>query len=289
MLIARECAKISAVECTARVARLNQGTTALVLGCSLVLAIAGDAQSPRINLPQPTVLRFSPDTAGQQRATATFSWDLSKVSLKTEFAARAVAGNFRVVCTWDRDTTLFVDVSAAAGHGLPGRIGIAAQTGRSPITIEVQIPPEQQARGPVYVEIGRPTFTRGTGVLRGTLVASAAESGVPEPNERETTETAFQEGKLFSPSEVRAAEAKLKLDSSDWPARLSLLAYYSSSADLRMSKQEIIAARRRHILWAIENRPSAEDIFQLDEFKIGGKGWMADPEGLRLADKLGST
>lgn len=129
------------------------------------------------------------------------------------------------------------------------------------------------------------TIGRQNGVLRGTIVVSIPASGSEDTNGEQVASTALQEGRLLSLSEVNTAEAKLRTDPHDWPTRLSLLAYYSSSADLRMSRHEIVAARRRHILWVIENRPSAENIFQLGELNISGKGPLADPEGAILAER----
>ena len=176
-------------------------------------------------------------------------------------------------------------MSGAAGHGLPGRILLSTKTGQSPLTVEVQIPPEQVARGPVYVEFMGSPFQRGSGVVRGTMVASMTDAG--EADDQARSSNTLQEGTLLTLSEANAMEEELKTNPHDWSARLALLAYYSSSADLRMSKQQIIEARRRHILWAIENRAGAQDIFDLQDLRISKDGPWLTPRAWKRQNKPG--
>jgi hypothetical protein len=205
---------------------------------------------------------------------------------QTEFSIKAEAGELRVSCTWESNTQLSIYLTAAAGHGLPGRIGLATETGQSPVTIDVQVAPEQVARGAIYIEVTPSVFQRGvTGVVHGTIVASMAPGGAEKVEDQERVGSALEEGKLLTPSEVKAMETKVKSDPHDWSTRLSLLAYYSSSADLRASKPQIVAARRRHILWVIENRPTATDIFDIAELQMNNKGSLADPDGAKEAEQ----
>jgi hypothetical protein len=237
--------------------------------------------------PPPTLLKFSPNAAGELTVTTPFSLRLSTPGFpNTEFSIKAGTGVLRIVCTWEANNTLQISVTAAAGHGLPGRIGLASQIGQSPVTIEAQVPPEQTTRGPIYVEISGSPFQRGgAGVVHGTIVATMATGGAERLDDQERVRSALEEGKLLSPSEVNAMEAKLKSDPHDWSTRLSLLAYYSSSADLRTSKAQILAARRRHILWVIENRDTARDVFDMPELQMSRKGPLADPEGAKEAEQ----
>jgi hypothetical protein len=251
------------------------------------IAIVAHAQTARGGPPSPVSLKFSSDAAGERTVSTPFSLRLSAPGLpKTEFSIAADAGVLRVLCTWESHTQLSIYLTAAAGHGLPGRIGLATETGQSPVTIEVQVAPEQVARGPIYIEVTPSVFQRGgTGVVHGTIVASMAPGGAEKVDDQERVGSALEEGKLLTPSEVNAMEAKLKSDPHDWSTRLSLLAYYSSSADLRASKPQIVSARRRHILWVIENRPTATDIFDMAELRMNNKGSLADPDGTKEAEQ----
>jgi hypothetical protein len=255
----------------------------------LVVAVAtvALAQSARSVPPSPTLLKFSPNATGELTATAPFTLRFSAPGFpRSEFSIKAEAGILRISCTWEPNKPLQIGVTAAAGHGLPGRIGLGSQVGQSPVTIEVEVPPEQVARGPVYVEVTSSPFQRGgTGIIRGTIVASRPTGGTENIDAQERVRSALQEGELLSPSEVSAMEAKLKSDPHDWSTRLSLLAYYSSSADLRTSKAQVVAARRRHILWVIENRATATDVFDMPELEMSNKGPLADPGGVREAEQ----
>jgi tetratricopeptide (TPR) repeat protein len=261
-------------------------TKATILLFLLATAFAVQAQTAGKRPPPPALLKLLPNGAGDLTVATPFSLRLSKPGFpETEVAIKPEIGALRIVCTWEPSTPLLISVTAAAGHGLPGRIGLASETGQSPVTIQVQVAHEQVARGPVYVEIsGSPLQRGGAGVVRGTVLASMTAGATEELDDQVRVRTAVEEGKLLSPSEVNAMEAKLKSDSHDWSARLSLLAYYSSSAGLRMSKAQIVAARRRHILWVIENRATATDMFDMPELQMENKGPLNDPDGAREAE-----
>ncbi len=267
------------VEGTTRPMAATRSILLLLLGIS----VAAQAQPARKATP-PALLKFSPDATGKPTLTSPFSVHLSTLgSAQPEFAIQAETGVLRIVGTWDPVAPLEIKVSGAAGHGLPGRILLSTKTGQSPLTVEVQIPPEQVARGPVYVEFMGSPFQRGSGVVRGTMVASMTDAG--EADDQARSSNTLQEGTLLTLSEANAMEEELKTNPHDWSARLALLAYYSSSADLRMSKQQIIEARRRHILWAIENRAGAQDIFDLQDLRISKDGPLADTKGMEEAEQ----
>ncbi len=121
--------------------------------------------------------------------------------------------------------------------------------------------------------------------MHGTITAVLAGIGAEEPSDIDRLRSALADGKLLSGSEVDALEAKLKNSPGDWPTRIELTSYYSSSATLRMSKSQIIAARRRHILWAIENRAAEPEIFSMPAFQISTRGPLADSEGVKEAEQ----
>ncbi len=262
----------------------TKATSLLVV---LAVAIAARGQNARSVPPVPKVLKFSPNAAGELTATAPFTLRLSGPGFPREqFSVKAGASLLHILCTWESNNSLEVNVTGAAGHGLPGRIALASQIGRSPITIEVQVTPEQVTRGSVEVEVDSLPFKwGGTGVVHGTIVVSMASGGAKQVDDQGRIGSVLEEGKLLSASEVAGMEAKLKSDPHDWSTRLSLLAYYWSSAKLRMSKQEIVAARRRHILWTVENRATATDVFDMPELEMSNKGPLGDPEGAREAEQ----
>jgi hypothetical protein len=247
--------------------------------------MAAQAQPARKAKP-PALLKFSPNAAGQLTISAPFSVNLATFSsMHPEIAIQAETGTLRIVCTWEPNAQMEISVDGGAGHGLPGRISLASLTGQSPATIEVQVSPEQMARGPVYVQLLGSPFQHSTGVVHGTMVASMVAGGVVDADDQASSRHALQEGTLLTLSEANAMEEKLKANPQDWSTRLSLLAYYASSADLRMSKPQILEARRRHILWAIKNRAAAKDIFTLSDLRIGKEGPLADPQGLEEAEQ----
>jgi len=87
------------------------------------------------------------------------------------------------------------------------------------------------------------------------------------------------EGRRLSPDEVRRFESGLQSNPDDSSARTRLLGYYFATSLRVAGAGPTISARRRHILWIIQNRPEAE-IAGLPESTI-------DPIGHALADKEG--
>jgi hypothetical protein len=103
-------------------------------------------------------------------------------------------------------------------------------------------------------------------MLRGLLMIALA-GGIAAQDSR--GEISAQEAARF--------EAALKTDPANREARSSLLDYYFLNR--RMDAATAITARRRHILWLIENRP-------WDEL-VGGPSATIDASGHRLADPRG--
>lgn len=88
---------------------------------------------------------------------------------------------------------------------------------------------------------------------------------------------AVREGARLSADEALMLEQRLKANQSDLTDRARLLGYYFSGALRTAGPAATIEARRRHILWLIENRPEA-DLAGLSEATI-------DPAGHALADR----
>jgi hypothetical protein len=85
----------------------------------------------------------------------------------------------------------------------------------------------------------------------------------------------------LSAVQVQQYEAALKSNPGDRAARSALLDYYflNSGLDARVA----IAARRRHILWLIENTPS-DQLAGTSAATIDAAGHrLADPQGFKLA------
>jgi hypothetical protein len=261
-------------------------TTIKATALIFALTVAVQGQTARRTSPPP-ILKLAPNVAGELTATARFSLSLSTPGpQETEFVVKADTGLLHISCSWESPALLLISVTGAAGHGLPGRIGLANRMGQSPIDLEVQVAPQQVGRGPIYINIRHSPLQRGNkGTVHGTLVVSLGGSGMQKADDRDQTNVAQQEGKLLSVSEVKTMEEKLRSDPLDWPTRLSLLSYYSSSADLRMSKSVIVAARRRHILWAIENRSTAPKLFDQTDLQMSNHGPLADPDGAKQAEQ----
>jgi len=94
-----------------------------------------------------------------------------------------------------------------------------------------------------------------------------------------TTQTWAQSGRpgAISAAQAQQLEDSLKANPGDKTARSALLNYYFGSAELDAGK--VIEARRRHILWFIENAPG--------DAAMGGSAATIDPSGHPIADSQG--
>ena len=105
---------------------------------------------------------------------------------------------------------------------------------------------------------------------------AASPTPSPQPKTLGASE-GVREGARLSADEALTLEQRLKANQSDLTDRARLLGYYFSGALRTTGPAATIEARRRHILWLIENRPEA-DLAGLSEATI-------DPAGHALADR----
>ena len=95
-----------------------------------------------------------------------------------------------------------------------------------------------------------------------------------------------RDGYTLSRTDAEAIEASLKDNPGDLAARTRLLGFYFRGATRIYPREVTIEARRRHILWLIENSPDSE-ASALPEATIDAKGHeLADPAGFEQASVL---
>ena len=95
-----------------------------------------------------------------------------------------------------------------------------------------------------------------------------------------------KEGQRLSPEQVTQLEDKLKINPENLSARTRLLGYYFSSSLNYIGPEASQAARRRHIIWLIQNHPE-NPVNKLSETTIDSVGHnLADAEGYIQAKKL---
>jgi hypothetical protein len=92
-----------------------------------------------------------------------------------------------------------------------------------------------------------------------------------------------RDGYALTRNDAEAIEASLKDKPDDLAARTRLLGFYFRGATRVYPREVVIAARRRHIVWLIENSPESE-ASGLSEATIDAKGHaLADPAGFEQA------
>src|SRR5450755_1070076 len=92
----------------------------------------------------------------------------------------------------------------------------------------------------------------------------------------------MEKGAELSPDAAQALETQLEKTPGDLSARAQLLGFYYYQW-MKPGEAATRAARRRHILWLIENHPESP-VLGLAEAPIEESGnSLADPEGYRLA------
>jgi hypothetical protein len=95
-----------------------------------------------------------------------------------------------------------------------------------------------------------------------------------------------REGYALTRNDAEVIEALLASKPDDLAARTRLLGFYFRGAMQVYPREITIAARRRHIVWLIENRPDSE-ASGLSEATIDARGHaLADPAGFRQASAL---
>jgi len=115
-------------------------------------------------------------------------------------------------------------------------------------------------------------WSRKTTEKRSTPAQAGAGGGVFPPN-------VAREGRSLSREEAGRLEEALKVKPDDLALRTRLLGYYFAKAIRDIGREATLQARRRHILWIIQNQPGAE-IASLPEATL-------DPAGHALADREG--
>jgi TPR repeat protein len=117
--------------------------------------------------------------------------------------------------------------------------------------------------------------------------SAQARSISPQQSGHDSISNEARAGRKLNQAEVATLEQNLKQNSPDDLAiRAQLLGYYYHKAILDISKESTIQARRRHILWIIENQPGSE-IASLGEARIDpAGGTLADREGYERAKAL---
>lgn len=101
-----------------------------------------------------------------------------------------------------------------------------------------------------------------------------------------TASNLAREGYTLSPKDAENIEIQLTKNSNDLDSRTRLLGYYFARSSQSSEHKEIIEARRRHILWIIQNNPEA-DIAGMPEVSIDPSGHgLADPAGYEQAKVL---
>jgi hypothetical protein len=95
-----------------------------------------------------------------------------------------------------------------------------------------------------------------------------------------------QQGRQLSKANAKQLESALKSLPYDFPTRARLLGFYFHKGLPIFGRAATIEARRRHVLWLIENHPESS-IAGLPEAIIDPDGHeLADQEGYRQAKDL---
>ncbi len=110
------------------------------------------------------------------------------------------------------------------------------------------------------------------------MCAFAARAQVRIRTTMQTPEQLAQEGGNLSTAQARELEQQVEKNPHDLDARNKLLGYYFYQW-MQAGEEAARAARRRHVLWLIENYPDSP-LIALYETSIDPKGHsLADPEG----------
>ncbi len=117
------------------------------------------------------------------------------------------------------------------------------------------------------------------------LVGDATKTSAQSPTDQNLVNL-VQEGRQLSKANVKRLETALKSIPYDFPTRARLLGFYFHSSLSIFGRTATIKARRRHILWLIENHPDSS-VAGLPEAAIEPSGHqLADEEGYRRAKEL---
>jgi hypothetical protein len=117
------------------------------------------------------------------------------------------------------------------------------------------------------------------------LVGDAAQTNAQSSTDQDLVNL-VQEGRQLSKANVKQLESALKSFSMHLPTRARLLGFYFHSSLPIFGRTTTIKARRRHILWLIENHPDSS-VAGLPEASIEPSGHkLADEEGYQQARDL---
>ncbi len=117
------------------------------------------------------------------------------------------------------------------------------------------------------------------------LVGDATKTSAQSPTDQNLVQL-VRDGRQLSKANVKQLESALKSIPYDFPTRARLLGFYFHSSLPIFGRTTTIKARRRHILWLIENHPESS-ITELPEATIDPSGHeLADEEGYRQAKEL---
>ncbi len=88
------------------------------------------------------------------------------------------------------------------------------------------------------------------------LVGDATQTSAQSPTDQDLVNL-VQKGRQLSKANAKRLESALKSIPYDFPTRARLLGFYFHSSLPNFGRTTTIKARRRHILWLIENHPDS--------------------------------
>ncbi len=115
-----------------------------------------------------------------------------------------------------------------------------------------------------------------------------AQSQASDPSSKSDPDPAdfVQQGAALSKANARQLEAALKTLPYDLPTRARLLGYYFHNGLANFGRAATLEARRRHILWLVQNHPESP-LAALPEAMIDPRDHdLADPQGYERAKAL---
>jgi hypothetical protein len=138
----------------------------------------------------------------------------------------------------------------------------------------------QPATAPQSASAGAPAAATRSHGSAGNEIAAATSGPSGESRTADPGPVDFvQQGRELTKANARQLETALKTLPYDFPTRARLLGFYYHNGFDSLGPAATIKARRRHILWLIENHPDSE-VAGLPEAII-------EPDGPRLADEQG--
>lgn len=116
-------------------------------------------------------------------------------------------------------------------------------------------------------------------------VAAVISGALAQPEAGDSLPNIVREGRRVGGGDAARLEQRLAAEPGDLEARARLLGYYGSVAVRDISRRRVIEARRRHILWIIDNQP-ASMLASLRDATISPTGPFADKPGYEQARAL---